>query len=141
MADITFPMLTTGTAEPSLLRAVLRENAVFSAGSGAVLALGSPGLDSWLGVDAWILLALGVGLVAYAASLWVGAGRGETLRLTGQTAIAGDIGWVIGAAVLIAATSWLTRNGEIALAVVSIPVALFATGQIIGLRRLDDPGA
>lgn len=137
MADLTFPTLDpTPTTDDGLLRAILRENAVFSLTSGAILAVGSPGLDTWFGVNAWILAALGVALMAYSVMLWAGAGREETLEMTGQTAIAGDIGWLIGAIALISTTGWLTRNGEIVLALVSVPVALFALGQSLGLRRL-----
>lgn len=138
MSDIAFPILeTTSPADGAqLLRSVLRENALFSATSGAILAAGAPKLDTWLGLNAWILVALGVGLVAYAVALWKGTNDNATLRLTGRTAVAGDAGWIVGAFAIIAGTSWLTDNGEIVLAIVSLPVALFLVGQAVGLRRM-----
>ena len=136
-ANLIHPASTKSTpSTPSLLRSILRENAVFSILSGAVLTAGSPGLDSWLGVHAIVLLIAGVGLIGYGASVWFGASRAATVVETGKVAVAGDVGWILAAVVLIAATSVLTRNGELALAIVSVPVALFAIGQVIGLRRL-----
>ena len=125
------------TGDTKLLRTVLRENATFCMASGAVLAAGSAALDNWVGVRWWILLLLGLGLIAYAPSLWIGAGRPKLLRQTGLVAIAGDVGWIVGAVVIVAATDWLTRNGEIALIAVTALVASFAIGQAVGLRRLN----
>ena len=119
------------------LRTVLRENAAFSMLSGTVLAVGSAALDDWIGLHWWILAPLGIGLMAFAAAVWFGAGRAELLRPTAQLAIAGDLGWIVGAVVIVVATDWLTRNGEVALLAVTALVACFAIGQAIGLRRLD----
>lgn len=120
----------------SFLARVLRGNAVFSAVSGIVLVLGALRLDDRWGVPDWLLALVGVGLVIYAAALVVGAGRDDLLVSTGWSAVVGDIGWCGAAVGVIAATDWLTTEGEIALGLVSIPVAVFAVEQWIGLRRL-----
>lgn len=139
MTNTTHPIPVAGnadTASPKLLRGVLRENAIFSIVSGSVLAVGASRLDSWLGLNTWLLVALGVALIVYGDVIWFGSSRDHTLARTGEAAIVGDIGWVVAAVVIIAATSVLTRNGEIVLALASIPVAGFALGQYVGLSRL-----
>ena len=82
-----------------LLRAVLREIALFSMFCGAALAVGAGRLDTWLGINTWLLVAIGVGLVLYGDAVWLGARRETTLVLTGQAAIVGDLGWVISSVV------------------------------------------
>lgn len=132
------PTTTAGerTDAGQLLRMILRENAAFSVLSGAVLAGGSFALDSWLGVHwAWPL-AIGLGLLAYGPMLWIGSSRPQDLVTTGRLAVAGDIGWVAASIVIVAATDWLTSNGDLALLAVTAIVAIFAIGQAIGLRRL-----
>ncbi len=126
-----------GGGSPKLLRGFLYENVAFSIASGLVFALGASRLDTWAGVNTWLLVALGVGLIGYADLLFLGARRDDTLVMTGRSAVIGDLGWIAGAIAIIAATDWLTRNGEIALAVISIPVAILAAGQYVGLRRIE----
>ncbi len=122
--------------DSNLLSRALHANALYSTVSGATMAIGAAALDDWAGVPAWLLVALGVGLIGFAASLIVGARRPSVLVDTGRTAVAGDIGWIVGAIVVIAATSWLTTAGEVTLALISIPVAAFAALQWRGLREL-----
>lgn len=130
---------STSDITSSTLARALRANAVFSTASGVGLAVASPAIDEWSGVPLWLLVAVGVGLLGYAAVLLVGSRRADLVVATGRSAVAGDIGWCVGAAVLIAATSWLTTPGELALAGLSIPVAVLAAWQWHGLRVVD-PG-
>lgn len=120
-----------------LLQTALRENAAFCASSGGAMALGAIWLDEWAGVHAGILAALGIGLVLYAAALARLAGQLHTLVETGRVAVAGDVSWLVGAAVVIAGTDVLTGRAEVALGLLSVVVACFAVGQVIGLGRLS----
>ena len=86
----------------------------------------------------WLLAGLGVGLVVYAADLLWLARSSRMIVAGGRAAVLADVAWVIAAAALIAFSAVLTRQGELALAIVSIVVAGFAAAQWIGLRRLSD---
>ncbi|MDX1469066.1 MAG: hypothetical protein R3258_06965 [Acidimicrobiia bacterium] len=123
------------------LRSLIRANGVFSITSGLILAVGSPLLDMWLGVDVPWLLAIGVALVGYGLSLYSSAGRDETLVRLGRFATVADIGWVLGAAALISLTDALTPGGEIALAAVSAVVLGFAVLQARALPAASAPAA
>ncbi len=118
-----------------LLRSILRENSLFSVASGAVSALASGWLDDRLGIDSWILVALGVGLVAYGVFIFLSVRDGHKLAATGRMAVGGDIAWVLLSLVLIASGA-LTQTGNIVAAVLAGVVAIFAAGQYIGLKRL-----
>ena len=130
--------MTNQKTRNTLLAKALTENAAFSAIAGAVMIAGAVlGLDAWLGVDAWLLFVLGVGLVIYAVDLlWV-ARSPKWLVPGGRAAVIADITWVVVAAALIGFTAVLTRQGEVALAIVSVVVAGFAAAQLVGLRKLD----
>lgn len=132
MSATTLP--TTPEADDTrLLRVAMTENALFSGASGVALAAGSPWLSGWLGAPTWVLVAVGLGLVGWAAELRRTAGT----VVGGRTAVAGDLGWVVGTAVLL--LGWpdaMTNAGRIAAEVVAIAVAGFAAWQAVGLRRL-----
>lgn len=116
-----------------LLTTALRSNAAYSGGSGLALAVGAPALDGPFGVHAGILATVGVSLIGYAAAIIVALRSERLVRPMGFAAVAGDVGWCVAALVLILVTSALTATGEIALAVISIPVAGFAIAQAEGL--------
>ncbi len=120
----------------SLLSRAMLDNALFSGLTGLVLIVGAAGLDSWLGISAWLLVGLGIGLLVYAADL-VWWSRSERWLVTGgRMAVLADTGWAVAAAALIAFTAVLTTQGELALAAVSLIVAAFGAAQWQGLRRL-----
>ena len=118
-----------------LLRSILRENSLFSVTSGAVSALASGWLDGRLGIDAWILVGVGVGLVVYGVFVFLSVRDDRKLSAIGRMAVGGDIAWVVLSLVLIASGA-LTPTGNIATAVLAGVVAIFAAGQYIGLKRL-----
>ena len=126
--------------DSNLLVRALRANAAYSIVSGSTIAIGAAALDDWTGVPAWLLVAVGVGLIGFAVALLVGAGRPSLLVDVGRTAVLGDVAWLIGVAALVLATDWLTTGGEVTLVLISIPVAAFAAAQWLGLRRLGDRG-
>ena len=129
--------MTTPQTENTLLSKAMVDNALFSGLTGLILIGGAAWLDRWLGLNPWLLVALGVGLLIYAADLawwsrserWVVAG--------GRLAVIADIAWVITAIALIAFTAVLTTQGEVALAIVSLIIAVLAAAQRQGLRRMS----
>ncbi len=126
-------------ARSSLLGRAMTDNGLFSGTAGIVLIIGAAfGLGGWIGINAWLLAGLGVGLVVYAADLLWLARSSRMIVAGGRAAVLADVAWVIAAAALIAFSAVLTRQGELALAIVSIVVAGFAAAQWIGLRRLSD---
>ena len=98
--------------KPSLLSKAMRENAIFSGLAGLVLIVGASRLDGWLGVDAWLLAAIGLGRVVYAADLMWWSRSPRWLVTGGRMAVVADLGWVVTAAGLIAFTAVLTTRGE-----------------------------
>ncbi len=122
--------------KPSLLSKAMKENAIFSGLAGLVLVVGASGLDGWLGVDARLLAAIGLGLVVYAADLMWWSRSARWLVTGGRMAVVADLGWVVAAAALIAFTAVLTTQGEAALALVSVVIAALAAVQWMGLRKL-----
>ncbi len=128
--------VTAGTGR-SLLSTVLVTNAAYSALAGLVLAVGAVRLDTTFGVHAGWLVGLGAGLIAYADLLYFWATHDAWHRRGGRIALAGDVAWVVAAAIVVI-TGALTETGSLVLVIVSVPVALFAEGEWLGLRRLGD---
>lgn len=128
--------MTNSDNKTSLLSKAMTKNAIFSGLAGLVLIVGASGLDGWLGVDAWLLAAIGLGLVVYAADLMWWSRSSRWLVTGGRMAVVADIGWVVAATALIAFTAVLTSQGEAALALVSVVIAALAAAQWLGLRKL-----
>ena len=120
----------------TFLSKVLMGNAAMSAVTGLVLVAGAAGLDIWMGVNRWLLVGVGAGLVAYGITLVIWARSPKWLRSGGRSAVAGDVTWVILAIALIAFTDELTVAGEVALASVTAVVAYFSAAQTVGLIKL-----
>lgn len=119
-----------------LLASAISNNAIFSAVSGIVLITAAPLLSSPVGVTAWILATVGVGLVGFATLLvWLLAAP-QRLATGAAFVLAADVAWVLGAVVLLAGfPSLLARAGQIGLGAVSLVVTAIALGQAVGLRR------
>ena len=116
-----------------LLRNTLRANGIYSTvAGGAVAALAGP-LAERMKVASIILLVVGVGTLAFGvAILWATRHR-EVGHGFALAVIAADVVWVIGAAAVLLAPRLISDKWM--LLVVSVPVALFAVLQIIGLKR------
>jgi hypothetical protein len=116
------------------LKLTLIGNAMFSAVSGAVLLLGATAWEATLGLEAWFLAVVGTALVAYGGLLQWLAGRPDVVA-GARFATIMDAGWVFGAAVvLLGFPDAMTITGRAALLAVSLVVAGFAEGQLLGLR-------
>ena len=124
-----------------LLRTALLANALYSGLSGAMLVAASPFIGPWVGLDGRALLAVGVGLVGYAAVLAIARGLTRLLRIVGRLAVGADLAWVAGAAALILIGDVLTSQGNLALALLTGGVGVLAAIQVLGLRQLADATA
>ncbi len=120
-----------------LLRRSLVANAVFSAVSGLVLAVGSYAIAPRLGIEpSWIVLIVGLGLLPFAYDLFTNATKDRVDLGKAKTAITGDIAWVAGSIVILAIDpTGLTIAGFVTIALVAAVVAEFAVLQWLGYRR------
>ena len=130
------PLVSQPDAE-TLLRRTLRANGVFSGASGLLFVVGSSPLTAFIGLPSpWILVAIGLSLLGYAALLFRAASRSPIDRRHAILFTAMDTLWVAGIAILLI-TGWVpfTPAGKWAVAIVADIVAVFAVLQFIGVRR------
>ncbi len=120
-------------SDSNLLKRALTANAIFSALSGAILLLASERLAQLLGTSV-SLVPLGAMLLIYAAGLLWNARRENVSRMEAWIAVALDVAWVAGSAIVIFA-GVLSATGNWIVAIVADVVLLFAVLQLIGLRK------
>lgn len=119
------------------VRLVLRLNAIFSGAGGLGLLLLSEPLADAFGISRMILLAVGLGLVVYAADLSVVAVRNGLRRAVVLQFAGADAAWVLASiGVLVVWPEALSLAGRLALAAAAIPVTAFAALQYRGARTL-----
>ena len=118
----------------SLLVKALAANSAFSAATGIILIVAAVPLSGWLGVQPWLLVLVGAGLLPFAFLVGRTARDPEPSRVI--QVIVADVSWVLGAGVILFGfPGWMTGQGLWALEIVTGGVALFATLQAVGLRR------
>ncbi|MGE3238568.1 MAG: SRPBCC family protein [Thermoleophilia bacterium] len=111
-------------------------NLVLSGLSGLTLLVGGLFLGPPLGVPAGLLIAIGVGLLAFAGGLFWLLQEIRHLLRGARMALAADLAWVAGAIALLAtAPGALSPAGRVVLGVVTAAVAAIAAGQAVGLHR------
>lgn len=120
-----------------LLADALSVNAVSSGLTGVALALGGLFLDDAIGAPAIALVAVGVGLIAFAEGIIAALARPDVVRRAARWIIAADLGWVAASVVVIGGSS-LTLLGDVLLGAVTLAVAGFAAAQTLGLARAGD---
>jgi hypothetical protein len=120
----------------NLLINALRANAVFSATTGTILVVASVPVSSWLGIETWVSIGLGLGLIGFAALLVVLARDPQPALV--RAVIVADAVWVVGAVTVIAVfPDLMSTAGLWALGIVSVVVADIAVAQYIRLRRTE----
>lgn len=126
----------------ALLRA-LRMNAVFSGLSAGALLLFGNWIAVQLGLNDTTLVYATGGLLALFALQLANIVRGQTIRRWEVLGIiGGDIGWVLGTAVLLALYySSITTTGLVLVDAVALAVLYFAIQQIRGLRSSTATGS
>lgn len=130
---------TNGGTRSQLLQRTLQGNALFSAISGLGFVLAPGWLARITGIrPALAFIVVGVGLVGYAAWLWLNARKEPVPRSAALVAIVGDSLWVIASViVLMSGILPMTTAGKWGVALVADVVGVFAILQLIGLRRLQ----
>jgi hypothetical protein len=114
-------------------------NAGSSGLTGAVLLVGARPLSSWLGIPTPVSVVVGIGLLLFAFDV------ARTVRNPQPNSvlrvIVGDVAWVVAAAIVIFGyPASMSTEGLWALSLITAAVAMFATLQAIGLRRMRVPG-
>jgi dipeptide/tripeptide permease len=134
MATQTFPQ----TDRPSLLRRTIQADSVFSLLGGLLLLIDSELIATLIGLP-WSLafVIVGIGLIGYAALLFLAARRTPIDRRQALGFLVADVAWVL-ASVVIVLGGWapLTPAGFWGVLIVADIVAVFAVLKYIGLRRL-----
>ena len=126
---------TAQTINRMSLRNILFANATFSLISGAVLIAASGPLGDFLETSRWVPIAVGLALLPWAVFAFMNGRREQPLRRDTWLTIAGDLAWVVGAAVIILLPDSLSAGGKWALGIVSVGVLDFAVFQWLALRR------
>lgn len=132
--SLSQPAPTVSGSATTLGRRALRANAAFSAVSGAVCVVGAGPLGRFLTVDAWLTVAVGLGLLGYAAVLVRAVRSVRAVDLFAFAAM--DGGWVLGTIVLLVGfPSAVSGGGRALLAGLAVVVGGFEVVQAVaGLR-------
>ncbi len=119
-----------------LLKRSLQANGAFSLASAAILLAGAIPLSAAFGLsEPFILIGVGISLIVFAIGLLRNAAR-EDIRLgEAKLAVALDVAWLVGTAIVLAA-GLLTPSGNLALILVADFVFLFALLQALGILRI-----
>lgn len=117
-----------------MLKHALSANAAFSASSGLALIFLRDALAAEIPAAPWFFVAVGVGLLAFAAQLALMASKPElALRLAMQV-IVSDAAWVLAtSAALVAFYARVTTFGVVLIVIVNVVVATLALLQYRGL--------
>jgi hypothetical protein len=120
-----------------LLRKALMGNALFSTLSGLTVILAHSWVIRILGLSKNVnLLILGVGLIAFAATLVINARRQQVKTSDAWIAVWMDLVWVLGSYVLIFVVPF-SMGGKWIVGVVAELVLVFAVLQIVGIRKIE----
>lgn len=120
----------------NLIRFALTADAIATAATGALLAIGGGLLAELTGLPAAATLPLGLFLIAFAAFVgWIGMQR-ETPRGTATLIVLVNAAWVVGSVIVLLAGTWtLTLLGVAFVLAQAVAVAAFVALQWIGLGR------
>src|SRR6516162_5082039 len=120
-----------------LLRKALIGNALFSTLSALTILFAQGWVLRILGLPSSVnLLVLGAGLIVFAVTLMINAGKRQVKKSDAWIAVCMDLAWVLGSYVLIFTVSFSTE-GKWVLGVVAELVLLFAVLQFLGIRRIQ----
>jgi hypothetical protein len=122
------------------LRVALRANAAFSIICGAALLFGGRLVaEPWGLGPAALVSGVGAAVAVYGAALvWLSAQPVRLLRRFAWWAVAADLAWVSGSALLLLLRP-MPAPGRLAVAEVAAAVLAFAVWQLAGLLRRDRP--
>ena len=126
------------TRASDFARLALRVDGLVSGVSGVAMIAGARPLGAFLGVDRpAALVAVGAGLLAYAAMLLLSARREELGRRVLLVPVVLNVAWVLASAELVLMGAFgLTTGGRWLVAAVAEVVALFAAAQVYAWWRM-----
>ena len=122
----------------SSIRSILYGNALFSGVSGLLFILASQPIARFLGINMPLaILILGIGLVGYAALLYINASRPEISRSFVLFAVVADSVWVLLSIILLLTNGLpFTVPGKWAVGIVAAIVDVFAMLQFLEWRKM-----
>lgn len=120
-----------------MLQRTLQANACFSLFCGLVLALFSSNLAELLGtIPGWLLVALGIGLIAFAADVYWISRRLDKARSRALAIFWADVGWlVLTPIVLVSLSNYFSTLGIWLMIEIAVIVAIFALLEWVGIKR------
>ncbi len=136
--------MSNAAVNSGMARGFLGANAVFSLACGLGLAVFAPAFAAAAFVDAaaWTtaLRWLGIGLVVFAADLWLMRGDRFIGKVPVRLVAAADVLWIAGSAAgLVWFADRLTAVGQGAVVAIASIVGVFAVGQLLGAQRITAP--
>lgn len=134
MTSRVIDAMTSSRDDGCMQRALLRADVAFSAACGVSFTVLSAGLAEWAGIPGWIVLGVGLLIVAHTGILVVGLLRPEFEDLVVRYAVVANLGWVVGAIVVLAA-GWLPEAPAGLFGLLSAIVGLFGVLQWRTLRK------
>ena len=132
-------MTTQTQTSNTSIRPVLYANAIFSGLSGLFFSVASKAISTFLGLNAApYVLALGIGLIAFADILYIYAKRPTISSNFVLFAIIADSIWVL-ASILLLLTNWIpfSTEGKWLVGIIAIIVDIFASLQFFKWRRMQ----
>jgi hypothetical protein len=122
----------------SFLRTALLVDAIATAATGALLALGGPYLDEWLGLPSALLVSVGLPLLPFAALVAWLATRDTAARNAIRFVMVSNALWVAASVALLLSHAFApTLLGVAFVLAQAAAVAAFAEFQLVGLRRVS----
>jgi hypothetical protein len=122
----------------TLIRRILYGNAIFSGMSGLLSIVASRPIANFIGLDASLaIFVIGIGLVGYAALIYMNASRAEISRSFVFAAFIGDSIWVL-LSIILLITGWVpfSVEGNWAVGIIALIVDIFATLELIEWRKM-----
>lgn len=126
---------STEFSSDHLLYRVIKADILVTSVSGAILIAAAVGLDSWLGVNPWVIAALGVVLLDLAIAFGWAIREPRRMRATGRVAVAIDGLWVVGAIAIVVFGDVMTVQGERALLVSAVLVAGIFLTKLVAMNH------
>ena len=125
-----------GLGGEAILRLVLRLDALVTGANGAVYLAAASVIDSSLGLSSTLLRPTGGFLLVFGAGVWYLSTGATISKPAVRALVAANAGWAA-ASLLVVATGTFspTTAGSVWIAFQAAAVALFATVQVLALRR------
>lgn len=125
-----------------MLKQTLTANAVFSTASGLMLIVARDALAAEITAPPWFFVAIGVGLLAFAAQLALMVAKPERARRLAMQVVLSDVGWVVAtSAALVAFYTRVSALGVALIVVINVVVATLALLQYRGLTTVQSRAA